>query len=448
MVKLANTLSRLKRVKVLVLGDLLLDTYTFGKVRRISPEAPVAVVHVQKEEYRPGGSGNVALNLASLGAEVVLVGRVGKDRGGEQLCQALQTEGLMTQWVVAQDPYCTPVKNRVIADNQQVVRVDYEQVIPLSEPLEQMIIESLPYLLEGIKVVALSDYGKGFLTPTLISAVIHYAREQGILIITDPKGQDFSKYQGTTIIKPNLGEAYAAVGLTPQASLDLAARKVLEISQADLLMVTRSEAGISLFHRSGDRQDFPVHVRQVKDVTGAGDTVLAMLAYALANELSYEEAAQLCNIAAGIAIEQVGCARVSLGDLAQRLLEQNVGNKVFDEDHLFALQEVLNRQPFQLLALSQLKFLSLELFQTIRELSDQARLLVYVADAEPEDAMIALLSSLKEVSFILVHRDSLKALCEAVKPSKSYLLVNDEIRQIAKWDEILDSFALRPSLSS
>lgn len=438
MVKLARALSRLGPVKMMVIGDLLLDTYTVGKAKRISPEAPVAIVHVQKEEHRPGGAGNVMLNLAALGADVTVVGRIGRDWAGEQLCQVLQSEGLKTQSIVIQEQYRTPVKNRVIAENQQIVRVDYEQIIPLSEPLEQLVIESLPLLLEGIKVIALSDYGKGFLTPTLLTAIFAYAREQGIIVITDPKGQDFGKYQGTTVIKPNLSEAYAAAGLPQQASLDLVARRLLEKTQARLLMITRSEAGISLFTDEGERLDFPVQIREVKDVTGAGDTVLAVLAYALANQLSYAEAAQLCNIAAGIAIEHVGCARVSLGDIAHRLLEQDSSNKVFDEDHLFALQEVLCRRPFHVLALPNLKSLTLEVFQVIQQLSRQASLLIYVAEAEAQDKMIHLLSSLQEVSFILIHRESLKYLCEKVKPVETYLFTQDELKQVHHVYQILE----------
>ncbi len=205
------------------------------------------------------------------------------------------------------------------------------------------------------------------MTATFIAAIIEQANQKGIPIITDPKGHDFNKYKKTTIIKPNLLEAYAAAHLPLTAPLEKVASIVLSQSQAQLLMVTRAEAGISLFNTLGERFDFPVHAKEVKDVTGAGDTVLAMLSYAVANQLPYEEAIQLCNIAAGIAIEYVGCARVTLSDLALRLFDQNISHKVFDQDHLFVLKEVLKRHSFNVLILSQVLDLTIDLFRSIKK---------------------------------------------------------------------------------
>lgn len=421
MVKLANMLNRLNPAKVLVIGDMLLDSYTIGKARRISPEAPVAVVNVQREEHRPGGAGNVTLNLLSLGAQVVAIGRIGNDWAGQMFVNALEQEKVDTRMIVVQEGYSTPVKNRIIADNQQIVRVDHEQVISLSESLEQYIIDQLRTLLQGVKVIAISDYGKGFLTLTLLTALIQEAKQMGIPVITDPKGHDFKKYTGTTIIKPNLSEAYTAANLPMSASLESVASHVLSQCQAQLLMVTRSEAGISLFNDVGARFDFPVHAKEVKDVTGAGDTVLAMLAHALANQLSYSEAAQLCNVAAGIAIEHVGCARVSLSDLALRLFECNMSHKIFDQDHLSVLKQVLKRKPFSLLTLSQIDSLTPALFQAIKKITHERRpLLIYVDDIKPSETFLDMLSSLQEVSFIVLHLDSLKSLCQCAAPRSSY----------------------------
>ena len=426
MVKLANMLSRLNPSKVLVVGDMLLDSYTLGKARRISPEAPVAIVNVLYEEHRPGGAGNVILNLLSLGAQVAAIGRVGRDWAGQTLSDALISEGVDVNAIVIQEGYRTPVKNRVIADNQQIVRIDHEQIIPLDETLEKKLIDSLPALLSGIKVVALSDYGKGFLTAPFLAALIQQANQMGIIVITDPKGHDFAKYTGTTIIKPNLSEAYAAANLPSHAALEKVASRILEQTQASLLMITRSEAGISLFDSSGIRYDFPVHAKEVKDVTGAGDTVLAMLAHALANQLSYEEAAHLCNVAAGIAIEYVGCARVTLSDLAHRMLEHNMSNKVFDQEHLFVLQEVLKGKPFNLLILSQTDQLTRNLFQAIKSLASETEdLLIYVEDEEPGETFVDMLSSLREVRFIVVQLDSLKSLCQYATPKEAYLFDSD-----------------------
>lgn len=420
MVKLASVLSRLNPAKIMVVGDMLLDTYTMGKARRISPEAPVAIVNVQREEHRPGGAGNVILNLLSLGAEVVAIGRCGNDWAGQTMVAALKSEGVQTEMILKQEAYRTPVKNRIIADNQQIVRVDHEQVVPISSALEREIIASLPALLEGVQVVALSDYGKGFLSKHLIAELISHSKAAGIPVITDPKGHDFTIYKGTTIIKPNLGEAFAAAGLPPTAPLELAAARVLEQAEAQLLMVTRSEAGISLFDDAGQRFDFPVHAKEVKDVTGAGDTVLAMLAHAVANQLTYQEAAQLCNVAGGIAIEHVGCARVTLSDLAHRLFQRDMSNKVFDQDHLFVLQQILRNKLYHLLVLSQMDQLTPELFQVIKQLSDLEALVVYIKD-EPQDAFIEMLASLREISFIVIHLDSIKSLCQCAGPQGTYV---------------------------
>lgn len=431
MVKLASALSRLQATKVLVVGDILLDMYTFGKARRISPEAPVAIVQVLEEKYLPGGAGNVALNLVSLGAEVVVLGRIGNDWAGNSLISSFSQENIGVNSLFIQENYRTPVKNRIIADNQQIVRVDDEQIIPLSELVEEKIIESFPELFHGINIVAISDYGKGFLTTTLLNALISYAKKMKIPVITDPKGSDFSKYFGTTIIKPNLSEAYAAANMPVGSDLEKVAAKILELSGSDLLMVTRSEAGISLFSSTGSRYDFPVHVKQVKDVTGAGDTVLAMFTHALANELSYQEAAQLCNVAAGIAIEQIGCARVTLSEIAHRLLERDVKNKVFDEEHIFALQQVLNDSPFNVLVLSNSQTMSFSIFDAIKTLaSNGENLLLFIKDEEPNEKLIEILSSLVEVNFILVHENNLRTLLRKVTPKECYQLHSDELTKI------------------
>lgn len=424
MVKLANTLSRLKPASIMVIGDMLLDSYTFGKTRRLSPEAPVAIVNVLKEEHRPGGAGNVVLNLVSLEAKVVLVGRVGNDWAGETLRRSLESEGIAGCALYKQENYQTPVKNRVIADNQQIVRIDHEQLVPLDEQSEKKIIKDLPDLMKGIDVIALSDYGKGFLSQSLLQAITAEAKKRKIMVITDPKGHDFTKYKGTTIIKPNLGEAYAAASLPASAPLTVVAQRILEITEAEVLMVTRSEAGISLFDAQGSQYDFPVQAKEVKDVTGAGDTVLAMFAHALANRLSLAEAAQLCNVAAGIAIEHVGCARVSLSDLARRLLETNMSNKVFDHEELFVLQKILEGKKFNTLIIEGQEVITSALYQAIKKLSSDAVPLVVFA-AEPNEIFIDMLASLKEISFILIHQGSL----ELLNPPSVHYFENDKLSE-------------------
>lgn len=433
MVKLTGVLSRLEEKKILVAGDLMLDSYTIGKARRISPEAPVAVVHVQREDHLPGGAGNVVLNLVSMGIKVSLLGRVGNDNAGALLKELFEKEGVDTAGLIKQEAFYTPVKNRIIADNQQIVRVDHELMTPLPEMLEQQICEMVPSLMEGVDVLAISDYGKGFLSRTLLSTLIDYAKAAKIPVISDPKGTDFSKYNGSTIVKPNLSEAYAAANLSVESSLDLVASQMHQRFQADVFMITRSEHGISLFHKDGQRDDFPVSVREVKDVTGAGDTVLAMLACALANGLTLTEAVQLSNIAAGIAIEKLGCARISLGDLATCLLQSNMINKVFDEDHLFALKKFLEGKEYTVLNVSGVQGMSSSLFKAIREAAgnQKTHLLVFVRDAEPDIEFINILAALPDVSLIILSSSTLKDLSEQLVPKDVFIFQDDKLEQLS-----------------
>lgn len=428
MVKLVGMLNQFRPVKVLVVGDFMMDTYTTGKVKRISPEAPVPVLHVQKRESRAGGAGNVVLNLVSLGAEVVAVGRIGQDAAGQEISEALKAEGVNVSGMIEQKGYQTPVKNRLIADAQQVIRVDFETATPLSDSVENQVIDALHSLISECQIVAVSDYGKGFLTPALLNAVIQTAKQKSIPVIIDPKGEEFSKYQGATVLKPNLSEAYAAAKKRPDVPLDEVAHTILHMCQVDELLITRSEAGISLFHKNGKRIDFPVRSKEVKDVTGAGDTVLATVSLALANGLDIQHGAQLANIAAGMAIERLGCARISLSELAERLLEFDVDNKVFDEEHLFALQQSLKDKKCTVLALESHQGMTHAIFKTIRKLSKKARhkLIIYVRDTSPDEEFISFLSSISEVDFIVLKCESLKNLCEILRPEAVFLMEEGE----------------------
>lgn len=403
MVTLTGLFSRLSRVRIAVIGDFMLDTYTIGKARRISPEAPVAVVNVLSEQQRAGGAGNVVLNLLSMGVSVVPIGRIGDDAASKLLSEIFVSEGLSTEGLFVQQGYQTPVKNRIIAENQQIVRIDHENTSTLCPVVERRVIDTLPKLFEGVEVIAISDYAKGFLSRSLLAAVIDYAQKNKLTVIADPKGLDFSKYNGATIIKPNLSEVYAAANLLPEAPLEEAAARVLQIADASVLMVTRSEEGISIFYRDGKREDFPAHVHEVKDVTGAGDTVLAMLACALASGLTPEEAALLCNVAAGIAIERLGCARISLSDLAGKMLKLDRGNKIFDCEHIFALQQALKGEKVIAIDLQNLSRLDESTFKTIKELGCQERcLIVYLGQTDPNGIFVTMLKELLAVDYILI----------------------------------------------
>ncbi len=425
MVKLVGVLNNFLPVNVLVIGDFMLDTYTTGRVKRVSPEAPVPVLHVQNKESRPGGAGNVALNLTTLGAHVFALGRIGADMPGEKLVDALLKEGINTKGLFVQQGFQTPVKERLIADAQQVLRVDSEANCPISSDMEEEILEIFQRQVASTDVVAISDYGKGFLSRYLLQSIIEIARAQGVPVIVDPKGPDFSRYLGATVIKPNLQEAYIAAQRSHEAPLQEVAELLLRVCDVDELLITRSEAGISLFHRGGERVDFPVRSKEVKDVTGAGDTVLAMISVALANGLDIKRAAQLANIAAGLAIERIGCARIHLSQIAERLLEYDVDNKVFDEEHLFALQQALKGKHYTVLGVDSSHGMSTALFRAIRRLSSRdqdKKLIVYVRDQNPDEEFILLLSSLAEVDFIVLKCESLRSLCKIIQPAEAFLM--------------------------
>ncbi|MGD2169918.1 MAG: bifunctional ADP-heptose synthase [Chlamydiota bacterium] len=432
MVKLTGTFSQLQSFKVLIVGDFMLDRYTNGTVQRISPEAPVSILKVENEQSLPGGAGNVALNLVSLGAqEVVALGRVGSDLVGQELLEKLEIEGVNVDYFVTQTSFPTPIKNRLVAEGQQLLRVDRERVIPIDEDLEKEIIEALPHILSNVDVVAVSDYNKGFLSNALLQALLKKAKELSIPVIVDPKGDDFAKYLGATLIKPNQNEAYSAAKLPNNAAIDEVAKELFAICHPDKLVITRSKEGISLFEKGKDRQDFSVQIKEVKDVTGAGDTVLAMLSACIANKIDMENSIRFANIAAGLAIEKVGCARIGLSDFARRLLEIDLDNKIFDESHLFALKKILINRDYTLFALKGKQVISSELLRSIQKLTQENKeLIIYLQEDEPDEELINFLSCLKEVSFIILKKESLNNLYKNLKPQSAYLFCNNDMQNI------------------
>lgn len=426
-----GTFNRFLPFKALVLGDFLLDTYTTGRVSRISPEAPVPVMEVISEESKAGGAGNAVLNLIALGGSVFAMGRVGSDSKGQELKTRLVEKGADVRALFVEPAYKTPVKNRLIADSQQLLRVDFETIGPLSVETEALAIEQLKILIPQVQVIAISDYGKGFLSSRLIQAAIDLGKLFHVPTIVDPKGTDFLKYRGASILKPNLSEAYAAAKMVRSESLDKVAQQILDSSFVDCLLITRSEAGISLFDRSRKREDFPVRFREVKDVTGAGDTVLAVMSLGLANKLDMSIAVQLANIAAGLSIEKLGCAQITLSEIAQRFLEYDCHSKIFDESHTYALHQILGDKSYSLLVLEKEQGMSSALFQKIRQLGmlPDKELIIYVRNSQPEDEFIHLLSSLREVKTIILQTESLKNLCDAIHPDQVYFLEGKEIRE-------------------
>ncbi len=297
--------------RVLVVGDAMLDRYWFGGVERISPEAPVPVVRVSREENRLGGAANVAMNVKTLGAQCTLLTAVGDDAPGRQLRELLEQQGVAA--VLGTDPQLqTVVKLRVIGRSQQLLRIDFENQ-PDHEVL-QLMLADYTRLLPAHDLVLLSDYGKGGLVH--VGQMIEMARSAGKPVLVDPKGSDFSRYAGATVITPNRGELAQVVG-TWAGEDDLARRAQALRQRLDLrgLLVTRSEEGISLFDDDGQLR-LPTEAREVYDVTGAGDTVIATLAALMACGLPLRDAAPFANRAAGIVVSRFGTAAVRLAELA------------------------------------------------------------------------------------------------------------------------------------
>ncbi|MCH9704328.1 MAG: bifunctional hydroxymethylpyrimidine kinase/phosphomethylpyrimidine kinase, partial [Chlamydiae bacterium] len=233
------------------------------------------------------------------------------DEAGRTFLQALADENVDTRGIIVDSKFVTPKKNRMMAAGQQIVRIDYESIQPLSDALLEEVRIQLPHLLQGVDIIAVSDYAKGFLSPLLLQDLMNAE----LPVVVDPKGIDFSRYRGATLLKPNLSEAIAAAGLGAEATLEEIAGVLL--SEVQNVMITRSEEGISLFSEKRGQRDFPAQVRDVRDVTGAGDTVLAVVTAALANGVSLDESAALGNLAAAIAIEELGCARITSQQLKE-----------------------------------------------------------------------------------------------------------------------------------
>ncbi len=296
--------------RVLVVGDAMLDRYWFGQVERISPEAPVPVVRVTREEVRLGGAANVAMNVKTLGAQCTLLTVVGGDGPGRELRQLLDQQGVVA--VLGTDAQLrTVVKLRIIGRSQQLLRVDFENK-PEHEVL-QLMLASYERLLPEHDLVLLSDYGKGGLTH--VARMIEQARAAGKPVLVDPKGSDFSRYAGATAITPNQGELAQVVGAwSSDAALDERAQALRARLGVQGLLLTRSEEGISLFDDAGHLR-LPTEAREVFDVTGAGDTVIGTLAALMASGMALRDAAPHANRAAGIVVSRFGTAAVRLAEL-------------------------------------------------------------------------------------------------------------------------------------
>jgi len=306
--------SPLDQNRVLVVGDVMLDKYWFGEVQRISPEAPVPIAKIGKTEDRPGGAANVARNIATLGGNATLLSVVGNDGAAVDLENILKQYGINSILKV-DETISTIVKLRVLALNQQLIRIDFEEK-PSHEILAE-VLDTYCTIIDDYDVVILSDYGKGGLTHT--SKMVEIANKHNKRILIDPKGSDYSKYTNSTLLTPNKSELRDAVGdWNSEEELQAKALKLKQDLKLEHLLVTRSEEGMSLFSANGVIS-YPTVAQEVYDVSGAGDTVIATLALMLANDIEIEDAVLLANIAAGIVVGKVGTATLSKTELLDKL---------------------------------------------------------------------------------------------------------------------------------
>ncbi|MBI4471963.1 MAG: D-glycero-beta-D-manno-heptose-7-phosphate kinase [Acidobacteria bacterium] len=300
---------------IIVVGDVMLDEFIWGKVRRISPEAPVPVVEVVNETYGLGGSGNVAANIHALGGTAIPIGIIGKDAASERLTGLLQKSGIEVSGLI-HDDRPTTLKTRIIAHNQQVVRADRESRKALSPDMNAQLAQHFFQRLPEAHAIIVSDYDKGVANRELLSQILPKAKSAGIPVFLDPKVHHADYYRPVTVITPNQREAELLTGLAIENDgvLEQAGRKLIERFECAYALITRGEEGMSLFSAAGSRH-LPTFAREVFDVTGAGDTVIATLALAHAGGASMEEAAILANHAAGIVVGKVGTATVSRHEL-------------------------------------------------------------------------------------------------------------------------------------
>ncbi len=308
--------------KVLVIGDVILDDYLWGDVRRICPEAPVPVVETRRRTSRPGGAGNSAANLVALGAEAWLCGVVGQDSAAEQLRIALREAGVELAGLLVDEDRPTTSKTRIIAHQQQVLRIDTEQTHALSPTLASALLTQVERRIPQADAILLCDYAKGVLSPEIIARLIHLGKDANLPVVIDPKGKDYLRYRGATIIKPNFHEL-EQLGQRPiQTPLELhrAGNHLMAELEGTAVLVTQGDAGMTLFRPVAEPWHQPAAVpRAVYDVTGAGDTVVSLLALALACRASLVQAVHLANLAAGIVVGKLGTAVVSLSELQNAL---------------------------------------------------------------------------------------------------------------------------------
>jgi D-beta-D-heptose 7-phosphate kinase / D-beta-D-heptose 1-phosphate adenosyltransferase len=320
-VELADLVRRFAGARVLVLGDVMLDRYVSGNASRLSPEAPIPVLRPESSRATLGGAANVALNVATLGGHVALVGVIGEDAAGAEVGRLLAASPGIAPYLVVAAARPTTAKTRFLVGVHQLLRLDEETTAPIDQPTGATLLQRFTQALEAVDVVVLSDYAKGVLTDDVLQAVLARAGAMGRTVIADPKRIDFAAYRGATVLTPNEQEVRQATRIDAAGDVDAdrAGRRALELTGGEAVLVTRSEKGLTLVRRDQPALHLPTRAREVSDVSGAGDTLVAALAVALGAGASLPEASVLANITAGISVGKQGTATVSRQELLDML---------------------------------------------------------------------------------------------------------------------------------
>lgn len=319
--KALQALKSFAKARILIVGDLMWDRFVWGKVERISPEAPIPIVHVQKETEMLGGAANVAHNVMALGAKAHIAGVLGTDRAGSCVHDKLIQESIGTAALFTDNLYTTTVKERIIAHSQQVVRIDRETLQNLPKVHRELLLGKIATLLPEIDILIIEDYGKGVICPKLLKELIPMANSQKIPVVVDPKLKHADCYHGVSVFKPNHVEAaqFSGIAIKDDESFEKAGRKILKELSCGSVLITRGEKGMAVFQEGKDTFHLPTQAKEVYDVSGAGDTVVATLAIALASGASIETAAYMANAAAGIVVGKVGVATTSQDEMRHAL---------------------------------------------------------------------------------------------------------------------------------
>jgi len=319
--ELKKIVSKFKNNHVLVVGDMILDHYIFGEVERISPEAPVPVVWARRERYLGGGTANVGLNLIDLDSKVSLCGVIGDDYFGKVIFSLLKDKNINTELIIIDKKRPTTLKTRVIAQHQQVVRVDWESTVELSLEICNKILNKIMKEINKFDAVIIEDYGKGMINSYLVGELIGLCKKKKKIVTVDPKEEHFDYYEGVTALTPNLKEAECAAGLRVKSKLEieLLGKIVMEKLKPQALLVTLGEEGMKLFVSKNNIFHIPTTALEVFDVTGAGDTVIAAFTLALASRASFLDAAVLANFAAGIVVGKLGASTVHKQELLEMI---------------------------------------------------------------------------------------------------------------------------------